>query len=69
MSMKDIQGYIVNNNCTTIIVVIKLILLMTFGFFFLLTLIVNDLDWHVHQKDNHETTQLSMKCKRGWKTA
>jgi hypothetical protein len=26
-----------------------------------------DLDWHVHQKDIHETAQLSMTCQRGWK--
>jgi hypothetical protein len=34
----------------------------------LLTLIVIDLDWHVHQKDNHEIAMLLMTCQRGWKT-
>jgi len=33
MSMKDMQGYIVNNNSTTVIIIIKVILLMAFGFF------------------------------------
>jgi hypothetical protein len=35
----------------------------------LLTLIVIELDWHTHQKYNHETAQLSMTCQRGLKAA
>jgi hypothetical protein len=52
MSMKDMQGYIVNNNSTTIIIIIKVILLMAFGFF--INLDCYWPDWHAHQKDNHE---------------
>jgi hypothetical protein len=36
---------------------------LLFLFYFII-----DLEWHLRQKDNHETTQPSMTCQRGWQT-
>jgi hypothetical protein len=43
--------------------------LLHFFIFIIVFWWIIDLDWHVHQKDNHETAQLSMTCQRGWKPA